>query len=195
MSFQGKNRYALAPPPAIASWLAQRRPFVEQVLPGVFDSVLDWLQARGEDIPCQRLSITHGDFHPENILLRDDGTPFVIDWPNIEIADYRLDLAWTRHLLGTEWTIELRDSVLKEYERLAGQPAENIEFFDVIACTRRLFDITASLRNGATTIGMKPGAETEMRQKVKQIRAIYAQLQERTGCTLPEIEQLMVSLS
>ena len=179
----------------MASWLAQRRPFIEQVLPGVFDSVLDWLQARGEDIPCQRLSITHGDFHPENILLRDDGTAFVIDWPNTDISDYRLDLAWTQLLLGTEWTLELQDSVRKEYERLAGQPVENSEFFDVIACTRRLFDITASLRNGATTIGMKPDAETEMRQKVKQIRAIYAQLQERTGCTLPEIEQLMMSLS
>jgi aminoglycoside phosphotransferase (APT) family kinase protein len=178
----------------IASWLAQRRPFVEQVLPGVFDSVLDWLQAKAEDVPCQRLSIIHGDFHPENILLRDDGTPFVIDWTNRDISDYRLDLAWTLLLLGTEWTLELRDSVRKEYERLAGQPAENNESFDVIACTRRLVDITASLRNGATTMGMKPGAEIEMRQKAKQVRAIYAQLQERTGCTLPEIEQLMVSL-
>ncbi len=179
----------------VASWLARMRPSVEHVLPGVFDGVLDWLQAKAENIASQGLSITHGDFHPENILLRDDGAAFVIDWTNKDISDYRLDLAWTLLLIGTEWAGELRDSVLKEYERLAGQPAEDIEFFEVVACTRRLVDITASLLNGATTMGMKPGAETAMRQKVKQIRAIYAQLQERTGCTVPEIEQLIVSLS
>lgn len=179
----------------MASWLAQKRSFIEQVLPGVFNSVLDWLQAKAEDITTERLSITHGDFHPENILLRDDGTAFVIDWTNKDISDYRLDLAWTLLSLSTEWTVELRDRVLKEYERLAGQPAEHIEFFDVIACTKSLSGFIASQRNGATTMGMKPSVETEMRQKVKQVRAIYAQLQERTGCTLPEIEQLIVSLS
>jgi hypothetical protein len=85
--------------------------------------------------------------------------------------------------------------VLKEYERLAGQPAGHIEFFDIIACTKSLIGFVASLRNGATTMGVKPGVEIEMRQKVKHAQAIYAQLQERTGCTLPEIEQLIASLS
>ena len=179
----------------IASWAADRLPFIEQVLPGVFDSVIAWVQARSGDITCQRLSITHGDFHPNNILLRDDGAAFVIDWPNIDIADYRFDLAWTLLLLSTEWSPDSRDIVLKEYERIAGQPVEDIEFFDVIACTRRLFDIAASLSSGAATLGMRPDAEAEMRGKVKQIRAIYAQLQEITGCTLPEIERLIASLS
>jgi aminoglycoside phosphotransferase (APT) family kinase protein len=179
----------------MASWIAQERAFLEQMLPGIFDNILDWLQAKAKDITTERLSITHGDFHPENILLRDDGTAFVIDWTNKNISDYRLDLAWTLFLLRTEWTGELRDRVLKEYERLAGQPAENIEFFDVFACIKSLVGFMASVRNGVTTMGVKPGVEIEMRQKVKHAQAIYAQLQERTGRTLPEVEQLIESLS
>lgn len=57
--------------------------------------VLEWLKDRILSVPCERLSIIHGDYHPHNIILTNDGTAYVIDWTNINIADFRIDLAWT----------------------------------------------------------------------------------------------------
>ena len=84
--------------------------------------------------------------------------------------------------------------MLEEYERLMGHQIEQLEFFEVIACFKRLFDITVSLSNGATTLGMKPDAEEEMKQQINRIQAVYDQLQERIGRPLPEIERLLLTL-
>lgn len=179
----------------VSSWLAERRPEAEQLLPGVFTRIFDWLEARSSQISSPHLSITHGDYHPYNILMAHDEEPFVIDWTNIDISDYRFDLAWTLLLISTEIDMELRTIVLEEYERLAGHPVEHLDFFEVVACLRRLLDITLALSQSAASRGMRPEAEAQMRQSAPRIRAIYAQLQAHTGNTIPEIEQLISTLS
>ena len=179
----------------IDSWLTETNTFVTQLQPLVFDPIFNWLQKRSKEITCQRLSVTHGDFHTQNIIRKDDGTAFVIDWTGIAISDYRFDLAWTLLLSSTLYSAEMSRAILAEYEHLMGHSVEHIEFFEVIACTRRLFDITVSLNSGATALGMKSGAEETMRQMIEHIRLVYAQLQKITGCSLPEIERLIMILS
>ncbi len=179
----------------VSSRLAEGRTIVNQWLPGVFDPALDWLYQRSEEVVCRHASVLHGDFHINNLLLRDDGVMFVIDWTAMDVSDYRFDLAWTLLLLGTLYSTDLRDAVLEKYEQLAGHAIEHMEFFDVFSCLRRLFDITVSLNSGAVTRGMKPGAEEQMRKNTNHMQLVYAQFQERTGCSLPEIEKLILSLS
>jgi hypothetical protein len=41
--------------------------------------------------------------------------------------------------------MEWREPILKEYERLAGVQVEQIEFFDVVACLKRLGSSSPSL--------------------------------------------------
>ncbi len=159
-----------------------------------YGPVLDWLKARSSDVPCERLSVIHGDYHPNNILLRDDGTPFVIDWTNVDIADFRYDLAWTLLLMSTYGNPEAREIILGEYERIAGCRIERMEYFDVIAAGRRLFSILISLSHGASELGMRPGAETMMKQNASHIKSVYALLQDRTDITIPEIETLLSTL-
>ena len=173
------------------SWLTQALAMVDQLLPGMFDPVIAWVQERRSEVSFERLSIIHGDFHAENLLLRDDGKLYVIDWTNVDVSDFRYDLAWSLLLLRTQGQEKLASVMLEEYERLLGHSIEDLEFFEVIACCRRLFDIAASLRYGASTLGMRPEATTEMRGMAGHVRAVYALLQERTGCRLPEIEGLI----
>ncbi|MEO7021085.1 MAG: phosphotransferase [Ktedonobacteraceae bacterium] len=175
-------------------WLEQMRYACNQQLPRVFDPVIEWLEKRYQEVPCQRLSVLHGDFHLNNLIMRDDGTLFVIDWTGTGVSDYRFDLAWTLLLQRSQGATKLANMVLEEYERLAGHRIEQFAFFEVIACLKRLFDIAVSLHNGAATLGMKPTAEEEMKQQVNRIEAVYAQLQEWVARPLPEIEQLILTM-
>ena len=35
-------------------------------------------------VPCRHPALVHGDFHPNNILLREDGSAVVIDWAGLQ---------------------------------------------------------------------------------------------------------------
>jgi aminoglycoside phosphotransferase (APT) family kinase protein len=75
------------------------------------DARLDWLGSRVEQHPwlqeCfrwlienrpfepERLSVCHGDFHPLNILVKDEKVSGVLDWGGFSIADPVFDIANT----------------------------------------------------------------------------------------------------
>lgn len=158
-----------------------------------FAPIMEWLEARRDRVPCPRPSFVHLDFHPENVLLRDDGTAIVIDWTQVDISDPRFDLAWTLLLVGTYEAARWRNVILEQYERLAGK-VEQIEYFDVYACTKRLFSVMVSLSEGAQTMGMRPEAVAKMRQQMGVTQKVYDLLLERTGIPLPEVEKLLASV-
>lgn len=155
-----------------------------------FGPLVKWLEARRDELPCSRPAPIHGDFHPDNVLLRDDGSPVVIDWTGFGVSDSRFDLAWTLLLahayIGPEW----RDQILHEYERQSGTSVEHIDVFQVFACARRLFDLYVSLVAGAEKQGMRPGAAAIMKQQMEAHMRVYDFLRERTGIQIGEIERL-----
>lgn len=157
--------------------------------------ILEWLKTRSSEVPCQQLSLIHGDYHPENVLIRDDGALFVIDWGAANIADFRADLGWTM-LLATTYGHPIRESLLSEYERFSGVQLEQIEYFEVLAILGRLRDLVVSLAPtaGASTLGMRPEAVDMMKQAAFHYKNVYSLLQERTGLDLPEMEALLASL-
>ncbi len=159
-----------------------------------FDPVFDWL---GEQIVGVRFggpSVIHMDYHPWNILLRDDGAAFVIDWGAVGVSDLRLDLAWTLLLMSTYGTPDAREMILGEYERVAEYRVEQIEFFDVVASLRRLASIAVSLSEGAEKLGMRAGAEGMM-QDLSHLTNVYGVLRDRSGIAIPAIEELLATLS
>jgi len=158
-----------------------------------FDPVFAWLGERLPDVQFGPPSVIHMDYHPYNILLREDGAAFVIDWTNVAVSDYRLDLSWTLLLMSTYGSPESREFVLGEYERAAGHSVEQIEYFEVAACLRRLFSILVSLSAGAERLGMRPGAEAMM-VNADHIGSVYARLRQRSGIAIAEVEELLSSL-
>ena len=158
-----------------------------------FNLVLKWLESKKVNVPCQQLSVTHNDYHPNNILVHN-GKAFVIDWSSAAVEDFRMDVAWTLLLVSTFETPAYRDIILSEYERIAGFTIEHIEYFDVLACVKRLFTISVSLTEGAARMGMRPGAESMMKRNVSHIQKVYDLLRERTGIPIPEVEELISTL-
>jgi aminoglycoside phosphotransferase (APT) family kinase protein len=171
--------------------LARFRHFVRAMLPrSGFDPALDWLDARARELPCPRPAVVHWDFHPGNVLVRAVDSAVVIDWTGGTVTDPRIDLAWTRLLMGAHGRPEWSDEVLAGYERQIGTRVAGIEYFDAAMALRRLFDVTVSLGLGAERLGMRPGAVEEMRASLSALGRVYNLFRRITGLEIPEVEAL-----
>jgi aminoglycoside phosphotransferase (APT) family kinase protein len=144
--------------------------------------VIDWLYERRKDAPTDRPVITHRDYHPWNVLLTEQGRPFVIDW-GWQISDARYDLAWTLTLLERSGYGDFRNEVLATYEAMTGKPVECLDYFEVLASTRWLMEVTNSLLFG---VNLRQGSQEEFRALVANYIRYAAQLiEDKTGIALP----------
>ncbi len=172
-------------------WLAWAEGKLKEFDRPDFLPVLDWLKAHSRQVKTERLSVTHGDFHPWNILLCDDGRAFVIDWTQAGISDYRLDLAWTLVLIRATLGLTTRDAVLAGYEALAGHSVRDVGFFETASAFKRLVSIAVSITGGPERLGMRPSAAAAMRDQVEHLSTAYEIVREQTGLTLPTVEALL----
>lgn len=180
-------------PHPVSGMLDSWQPYLT-LLPGEdFASTWQWLRQREASVRGARPALNHFDFHANNILIRPDGSPAVIDWTGALVADPRYDLAWTLLLTeayqGTAW----RQRTLRAYEEEAGEAVLDLDFFDVAACLRRLFSILVSQAQGAQAMGMRPGAEQDMLQ-AEPIQRVYQRLQACTALPVPVVETLLARL-
>ena len=160
-----------------------------------FLPVVSWLRDRRDDVPCDQPCPIHFDFHPANILLRPDGSAVVLDWSGFEISDARFDLAWTMVLVSSYEGAIWRERILDAYEHQIDAPIQQIEYFEVFACVRRLFSIVASVQGGADKLGMDPNAVSLMKEQMYAHRRVYDLLIERTGIRVREVERMFESVS
>ena len=123
-----------------------------------FDGWLDWLNDTAqryswlcegvswlwENRPPEpeRLSICHGDFHPQNILVQDGRVTGVLDWPGLVIADPTLDVACTTVLLTihakhylrqVEWP-RVAEMYLDAYQTDRALELKYLEYYQVWRC-------------------------------------------------------------
>lgn len=172
-------------------WIANVRRGIETNNKHEFLPVLDWIDGHRNDMHSERASLIHHDFHPNNVIVRPDGSAVVIDWSGWQVTDFRFDLGWTLLLAGAYIGTAMRQYILAAYEKASGMSVENIEVFEVCACLRRLFDITASLSHGAESQGMRPEAADLMRSQMGPFQYIADLLHAYTGITIPEVETLL----
>ena len=52
------------------------------------------LHARLDSMPRNN-ELCHGDFNPSNIIIREDGTPFILDWSHATVGNREADVART----------------------------------------------------------------------------------------------------
>lgn len=160
------------------------------VLPG-FMANWNWLTARQPELTPWPAAVVHWDFHPNNLLLKEDGSAVVIDWTSFDITDPRFDLAWTLLLVGTNESMGLRAPILAEYERQSGRRVDDLPFFEAAAAIRRLVTVMVSTFFGADKLGMRPGAEEIMRRQAPATRRVYDLLLSITGLPIPEVEEYL----
>ncbi|MFW9961459.1 MAG: phosphotransferase family protein [Candidatus Thorarchaeota archaeon] len=178
----------------ISSRLARYRTALHEYQKEELTPVLEWLTKRVQSISSVTPSITHGDYHPFNILLDKNDNPYVIDWGASSIDDYRKDLAWTMLLSGTFGSMKLRDDILQNYEKTAQTQVEHIEYFEVAAILRRLLDISTSMSIGAAELGMRPDAIEMIKSRVDHIKAVRDRLEDLTEIAIPKIDLLIDEL-
>ncbi|TET11075.1 MAG: hypothetical protein E3J86_03840 [Candidatus Thorarchaeota archaeon] len=179
----------------VKSKIAEARESLKHHKKQELNPVVDWLHKRIDCVPCKKLSIIHGDFHPMNVMIDSQQNPFVIDWGAAKISDFRNDLAWTLLLTRAYSTKENRDFFLDGYQRTVGHDIEEIEYFEVFAILRRLFDVSVSLDEGATELGMREDAVEMMKEQMGHVRVVYNLLGVLTDITIPEIETWIDSFS
>jgi aminoglycoside phosphotransferase (APT) family kinase protein len=159
-----------------------------------FAPALDWLDQRADQVQPAPPCAMHGDLHILNVLMTADEQPFVIDWPNVEIGDYRYDLAWTLLLSSTFQHADRREWILNAYETYTGHAVPNVEYFEVIAAARRLFNIAHTLTAGGQSAGMRSDTADLVRGQRGHIAAVYDGFQARSGLSIRMIENVLDSL-
>ncbi|HEY9122602.1 MAG TPA: phosphotransferase [Brevefilum sp.] len=155
---------------------------------------MDWLVAQRERTACERASVIHYDFHPDNILKDGDGKLYVVDWTSADISDYRFDLAWTLTLALAYGDSLRRAMILKDYERQLGVKVTELAVFEAAAIVRRIGFVMLSLGAGADKMGMRPEAAEAMRRDKEPLNRIFSRLKEITGLTLPKVQTFLETL-
>ncbi len=153
--------------------------------------IIDWLLEYIGEIDPLPLALLHRDFHPMNILLDRKGNPFVIDWTAATISDPRVDVAWSLLLAKLHFGPELHAAILDGYQKVYGVKLENMDYFTIDACLRRLADITISLKKGAAALGMSEDAVKQMKESIGLLSEIHTIVEEITGLRIEEIEDLV----
>lgn len=69
------------------------------------------LHTRLESMPKHK-KVCHGDFSPENIIVKDDGTPYILDWSHATQGNASADAARTYLLFWLSGDIDLADKYL-----------------------------------------------------------------------------------
>lgn len=176
---------------SVQSQFARWEPLVGTLpLPGFLPG-WQWLARRAPEIRESAFSPCHWDFHPENILVDDFGGAVVIDWTGLEVTDRRFDVAWTLLLICGHEGEGVREPILRGYERHAGVTLRDMDFFEAVACFRRLFSVLASLAVGAEKMGMRGGAEEIMRRQARALIYVYERWLAVTATPITEAEDFL----
>ncbi len=154
-----------------------------------FKPTLSWLRERETLGSSTQPVLIHNDFHPQNILLREDSL-VVIDWSFAEIGDIRLDLAWSALLFDVMAGGDYRAAMLKAYEQTAGSHIANFGYFEALKFTMRMVTIGMWL-DEAVVIPVAGITKQAIRTDYKvHIMNPYRRLKEITGLEIRAIEQL-----
>ncbi len=160
-------------------------------LGAAFEPLVGWLKSNAERVIESPLCLIHQDFHPRNVLLREDGSPVVIDWAGCTVGDFREDLCWTGLLAGTFIDEALRTEVYDSYSEYSSRELLDLPYFEAFAGLRRLGDLAITMNAGASARGMRPEALTEMENNRIHYSKVLSRVEGVTGLNLADLGRLI----
>jgi len=175
---------------SVQTYLSHFRDVRDRLAPWM-TPVIDWIT---ENMPGEApgyRSLCHMDYHGMNVMLDEDDRPYVIDWGASRIGDPRLDMAWTVLLYSTFGGSAFRAPLIETYVNLGGR-LECLEFFEVVAATRRITDLI-KVTADSDSAGLKPDVVEMMRESKDHFGRVHDFLEERTGIRLAELDELLRS--
>ena len=86
------------------------------------------LHTRLEGMPKHN-KVCHGDFNPSNIIISEDGTPYIIDWSHAALGNAKADMALSYLLFWMHGKIDLAAMYLKVLCEKAGIEEKEVLFW------------------------------------------------------------------
>lgn len=112
------------------------------------EPLVEWLEKNKEK--SEQLSLLHGDFHMNNVIITPERDLFVIDWADIRLGDFRHDLGFA--IVATSSAgIDVDDTFIRLYETLSGIKVKNIEYFMILSILYNLLRCYSALTNQQIT--------------------------------------------
>lgn len=158
-----------APPPTLPTMLTTLRTNAEGLGRPDLVHVVDWLEAHPPRE--ERVGLCHGDMHPFNLLVADDGGLTVLDWSAAMLAPATYDLGFTSLMLAQPPLVvpgALRGVVgragralsrrfIRSYESASGTRVDPdaLAWHQALICVRALLEVASWSTAG--TIGDRRG--------------------------------------
>ena len=93
---------------------------MEKIQQTDFDATIKYeLQTRLDAMP-NHVKVCHGDFNPSNIIVKDNGEMYIIDWSHATQGNASADVARTYLLFCLEGKEELADKYLQLFSKKSG---------------------------------------------------------------------------
>jgi len=187
--FQRADLYESHPAAILDELLASSRQLYTQHRVEGFLPIVDWLENHKTGIAVQP-AVVHLDFHANNVFLCHDDRLAVIDWTQVAVSDYRVDLTWTLMIMGDLGQPQWGEAILHAY-CLARGPVEDLDYFNVITYTKLLASTVISLQDGPEKLGMRPETVDSVPQQIPVFEKLARRIQAITGLTVPELERVL----
>ena len=150
---------------------------------------MDWLERHKSEIRVQPV-VVHLDFHANNVSLCDDDQMKVIDWTQISVSDYRLDLTWTLMIMGDYGQTQWGERILQTYCQVVNKPLESLGYFNVLTYTKLLANTVISSRNSPTELGMRPEKAESIKRKDPILRKLDERVHKIADINVPEWDEI-----
>ena len=157
--------------------------------------IVDWLKDEKEKIIDEYLALGHFDFHPYNILMKENGEPVVIDWPSAKVNDFRFDLGWTLTLVCVYDNINNRNRFFDAYQKVAKKKIENIAFFEVAAIVRRLCDVLIAFKSSGESTGLRNDVVQQIKDTIFHVENLNSYLEKLSGIRVKEVDELIEDIN
>lgn len=95
------------------------------------------LHTRLDSLP-KHLNLCHGDFNPTNVIITNDGTPYIIDWAHATQGNSSADVARSYLLFYLAGKKELGDKYLKLYCKKSDTAIQYVQRWIPIVAASRL---------------------------------------------------------
>ncbi len=117
-----------------------------------------WLEKNKTHYPCEKLVVTHGDYHSFNIIVQRNQEFKTIDWGSLSLRDFRTDVAYTattESYFDKEQTFEDRMArvslIANIYEKISGQKIDGLVYFIVLTSAFNLIRLYSQINNPKMT--------------------------------------------
>ena len=90
------------------------------------DTIKYDLNTRLESMPKHN-NVCHGDFNPSNIIIKEDGTAYIIDWAHASQGNSSADAARTYLIFNLEGKNELAEKYINLFSEKSGISKANIQ--------------------------------------------------------------------